>query len=124
NLDEISIAGHSHVWHIGDDGETTNYTIHPDDFGVTTHPLSAAAGSTLEENKATLKRLLSNTLEEQDVAIRDFVLVNTGFLLYISGFAQTMKQGAEIARQTLESGKVKSLLEDFANVTQALSTAE
>ncbi|KAJ2798166.1 anthranilate phosphoribosyltransferase [Coemansia guatemalensis] len=124
NLDEISIAGHSHVWHLGGDGEITNYTIHPDDFGVTTHPLSAAAGSTLEENKATLKRLLSNTLEEQDVAIRDFVLVNTGFLLYVSGFAQSMKQGAEIAQQTLETGKVKSLLEGFSKATQELRAQE
>ncbi|KAJ2080175.1 anthranilate phosphoribosyltransferase [Coemansia sp. RSA 988] len=124
NLDEISIAGYSHVWHIDSDGEISNYKIHPDDFGVPTHPLSAAAGSTLEENKATLTRLLSNTLEEQDVAIRDFVLVNTGFLLYVSGVAQSMKQGAEIAQQTLESGKVKSLLEDFANDTQALSHTE
>ncbi|KAJ2080174.1 anthranilate phosphoribosyltransferase [Coemansia sp. RSA 988] len=124
NLDEISIAGYSHVWHIDSDGEISNYKIHPDDFGVPTHPLSAAAGSTLEENKATLTRLLSNTLEEQDVAIRDFVLVNTGFLLYVSGVAQSMKQGAEIARQTLESGKVKSLLEGFSKATQELQAQE
>ncbi|PIA15005.1 anthranilate phosphoribosyltransferase [Coemansia reversa NRRL 1564] len=124
DLDEISIAGNSHVWHIDGNGEINNYTIHPDDFGVTAHPLSEAAGSTLEENKATLERLLSNTLEEQDVAIRDFVLVNTGFLLYISGFVQSMKQGAEVARQTLESGKVKNLLEGFAKATQELRAQE
>ncbi|KAJ2612650.1 anthranilate phosphoribosyltransferase [Coemansia sp. RSA 1365] len=124
NLDEISIAGNSHVWHIDGSGEINNYTIHPDDFGVTAHPLLEAAGSTLKENKATLERLLNNTLEEKDVAIRDFVLVNTGFLLYISGFVDSMKQGADVARETLESGKVKSLFEGFAKATQALSTTE
>ncbi|KAJ2004048.1 anthranilate phosphoribosyltransferase [Coemansia thaxteri] len=120
NLDEISIAGDTHVWHIRESGDIDNYTIHPRDFGVAAHPLSAAAGATLEENKATLQRLLSNELEDRDIAIRDFVLVNTGFLLHIGGIASSMKEGAVIARQTLEAGKVKELLENFANATQAL----
>ncbi|KAJ2160171.1 anthranilate phosphoribosyltransferase, partial [Coemansia sp. RSA 552] len=83
NLDEISIAGPTHVWHIEADGQIKSYMIHPSDFGVPTHPLAEAAGSTLEENKATLLRLLSNKLEKGDIPIRDFVLVNTGFLLYV-----------------------------------------
>ncbi|KAJ2595588.1 anthranilate phosphoribosyltransferase [Coemansia sp. RSA 1722] len=124
NLDEISIAGTSHVWHIQQDGEIKNYTIHPSDFGVPTHPLSTAAGSTLEENKATLKRLLSNTLEDCDIPIRDFVLVNTGFLLFVAGVAESMKEGAALARIALESGKAQSLLKSFAQTTQALKAEE
>ncbi|KAJ1880403.1 anthranilate phosphoribosyltransferase [Coemansia sp. RSA 1722] len=120
NLDEVSIAGTSHVWHIQQDGEIKNYTIHPDDFGVPTHPLSAAAGSTLEENKATLQRLLSNRPEESDIPIRDFVLVNAGFLLFVSGVVESMKEGAELARSTLESGKVRDMLDNFAGATQKL----
>ncbi|KAJ1834259.1 anthranilate phosphoribosyltransferase [Coemansia sp. RSA 2711] len=123
NLDEISIAGSTQVWHIDDSGHIDHYTIHPDNFGVPTHPLSAAAGSTLEENQATLQRLLNNTLEPSDVAVRDFVLVNTGFLLFVSGMARTMKQGAEIARLTLESGKVKDLFDSFARSTREFNTA-
>ncbi|KAJ2796926.1 anthranilate phosphoribosyltransferase, partial [Coemansia furcata] len=33
NLDEISIAGDTHVWHIQGNGEIINYVIHPRDFG-------------------------------------------------------------------------------------------
>ncbi|KAJ2379604.1 anthranilate phosphoribosyltransferase [Coemansia sp. RSA 2603] len=124
NLDEISIAGKTHVWHIQADGEIKQYTIHPDDFGVPSHPLSAAAGSTLEENKATLERLVSNQLEERDIPVRDFVLVNTGFLLYVGGVAESMEEGAAIARITLESGKVKTLLKDFAQTTQTLKAED
>ncbi|KAJ2821280.1 anthranilate phosphoribosyltransferase, partial [Coemansia furcata] len=47
DLDEISIAGDTHVWHIQDSGKITNYKINPRDFGVPTHPLSEAAGMTL-----------------------------------------------------------------------------
>ncbi|ORX65979.1 glycosyl transferase [Linderina pennispora] len=91
NLDEISIAGDTHVWHLRESGNVDYYTINPErDFGVPTHPLTEAAGSTLEENKATLQRLLGNKLIDGDVAIRDFVL------------AQSMKEGAEIARHTIE----------------------
>ncbi|KAJ1661417.1 anthranilate phosphoribosyltransferase, partial [Coemansia sp. RSA 25] len=120
NLDEISIAGDTHVWHIQESGEIKNYTIHPRDFGVPAHPLSEAAGATLEENKATLQRLLSNALEDRDIAVRDFVLINTGFLLFVAGMASSLEEGATIARQTLESGKVMALLESFAKATQAL----
>ncbi|KAJ1723961.1 anthranilate phosphoribosyltransferase [Coemansia erecta] len=120
NLDEISIAGKTHVWHIGADGEISEYSIHPDDFGIPSHPLSAAAGLTLEENKETMRRLLSNRLEKSDIPIRDFVLINAGFLLYVSGAAASMKEGAELARSTLESGKVQGMLEGFADATQRL----
>ncbi|KAJ1848432.1 anthranilate phosphoribosyltransferase, partial [Coemansia sp. RSA 2703] len=105
DLDEISIAGKTHVWHIQADGEIIEYSIHPDDFGIPSHPLSRASGSTLEENKETLKRLLSNQLEKRDIPVRDFVLINAGFLLYVSGVVASMKEGAELARTTLESGK-------------------
>ncbi|KAI8320310.1 anthranilate phosphoribosyltransferase [Martensiomyces pterosporus] len=124
NLDEISIAGATHVWRIQEDGEIKYYTIHPSDFGVPTHPLSDAAGSTLEDNKATLIRLLSNKLEERDIPIRDFVMVNTGFLLNLCGLAETLKEGADIARGTLESGRVLDLLNNFAKATQALKAQE
>ncbi|KAJ1741093.1 anthranilate phosphoribosyltransferase [Coemansia sp. RSA 989] len=120
NLDEISIAGVTHVWYIDKSGKIDYYTIQPSDFGVACHPLSAASGSSLAENQATLKRLLTNTMTEKDYAIRDFVLVNTGFLLYVSGKAQTMKEGADIARRTLESGNVKRMLDEFAQSTQRL----
>ncbi|KAJ1648425.1 anthranilate phosphoribosyltransferase [Coemansia asiatica] len=120
NLDEVSIAGISHVWHIRKNGNIDEYTVHPSDFGVPTHPLSAAAGSTLEDNKATLKRLLSNKLEDQDIPVRDFVLINAGFLLFVSGVVQSFKEGADLARQTLESGKVQDMLGCFASATQKL----
>ncbi|KAJ2496724.1 anthranilate phosphoribosyltransferase, partial [Coemansia sp. RSA 2052] len=124
NLDEISIAGDTHVWHIQESGEIKNYMIHPRDFGVPAHPLSEAAGATLEENKATLQRLLSNALEDRDIAVRDFVLINTGFLLFVAGMASSLEEGATVARQTLESGKVMALLESFGKATQALRAQE
>ncbi|KAJ1933383.1 anthranilate phosphoribosyltransferase [Linderina macrospora] len=125
NLDEISIAGDTHVWHLRETGEIDYYTINPEhNFGVPTHPLSEATGSSLEDNQKILKRLLGNTVLESDIAIRDFVLVNTGFLLYIAGKAKTMREGAEIAQRTIESGKVLKLLENFAQATQALKTEE
>ncbi|KAI9505184.1 glycosyl transferase family, a/b domain-containing protein [Coemansia spiralis] len=118
DLDEISIAGNTHVWHIQADGEIKSYMIHPNDFEVPLHSLSEAAGLTLKENKAILRRLINNNLEARDKPIRDFVLINTGFLLYISGLATSMKEGADIAHETLKSGKVQVLLEGFAKAIQ------
>ncbi|KAJ2780921.1 anthranilate phosphoribosyltransferase [Coemansia javaensis] len=124
DLDEVSIAGPTHVWHIRGGGEIEAYTVCPADFGVAAHPLSEAAGSSLAENKATLQRLLDNRAEARDAAIRDFVLVNAGFLLHVGGRASSLAHGAQIARDTLESGRARATLEAFAAATRRLQAEE
>ncbi|KAJ1678439.1 anthranilate phosphoribosyltransferase [Spiromyces aspiralis] len=123
NLDEISIAGRTNVWHIRENGNIDVYSIHPSDFGLPTHPLQNAAGSTLDKNCEILDHLLDNTdLNDNEKCIRDFVLINAAFLIYVAKKAETYKEAVALARESLESGRAKQVLESFARMTEILKT--
>ncbi|CAO3621171.1 unnamed protein product [Mucor hiemalis] len=116
-LDEISTAGETNYWRIHGSGEITQGALHPTrDFGLNTHPLSEVKGGDCHENAETLKKLLNNKLAEND-PILDFVLLNAAALLVVSGIASDFKDGVSRARESICSGKAKSVLESFRQET-------
>ena len=52
-------------------------------------------------------------------AKRDIVLLNAGAALYTIGKAATMKEGVELARQAIDSGKALEKLDEFIQYTNA-----
>ncbi|KAI0662130.1 glycosyl transferase family, a/b domain-containing protein [Cubamyces menziesii] len=113
-LDEISCAGDTHVWELNN-GAVTERTVHPQDFGLQSHPLSAVAGGTPEENAETFKALLcsGSNIPERLTPVLDFVLMNAAALLVVAGVAQDLKDGVAKARESITSGKAWNALEQF-----------
>ena len=109
-LDEISCAGETDAWQLHESGEITTLTLHPRMFGLPTHPLSAVSGGDAEENAQIFEQLL-NPINRQDhipqklQPILDFVLINAGALLVVSGLAQDWKHGSDLARESALGGK-------------------
>lgn len=60
--------------------------------------------------------MLNNELAEND-PILDFVLLNAAALLVVSGIASDFKDGVSRARESIRSGKAKSVLESFRQET-------
>lgn len=60
--------------------------------------------------------MLNNELAE-DEPILDFVLLNAAALLVVSGIASDFKDGVSRARESISSGKAKSVLESFRQET-------
>jgi anthranilate phosphoribosyltransferase len=120
NLDEISIAGGTRVWHL-EDGKITYKELHPDLFGLPTHPLSDVVGSTPAVNAAIVTAMLQSQPPPPGIsaqsyqAMQDFVLLNTSALLVVSGLAQSYKHGVELARKSIQSGEAYKALEAFRN---------
>lgn len=118
NLDEISIAGGTRVWSI-ENGEITLLELYPHDFGLPKHPLSEVVGSTPQYNAAILTAMLKSEPAPEGVtqssfdAMGDYVLLNTAALLLVSGKAKSYKEGVEIARESIKSGKAWEALEAF-----------
>lgn len=91
--------------------------LHPTrDFGLKTHPLSDVKGGDCFENVEILNKLLNNELPEEN-PILDFVLLNAAALLVVSGVATDFKEGVIKARESIRSGKAKSVLESFRDET-------
>ncbi|ORX58815.1 anthranilate phosphoribosyltransferase [Hesseltinella vesiculosa] len=118
-LDEISPAGETNYWRVHEDGQVTTGVLHPTrDFGLKTHSLDQVKGGDCHENAEILDQLLNNKLP-LDNPILDFVLLNSSALLVVSGLASDFKQGVQLARESIASGKAKAVLESFRQAIHA-----
>ena len=111
--DECSIAGTTAVVAL-EGGAFREFTLHPEDAGLPVHPFAAILGGTPAENAAALRALLDGATG----AYRDAVLLNTAAALVVAGKADGLKDGAERARESLDSGAARDRLAILARVTQ------
>ena len=71
-------------------------------------------GGAPAENAEITRRILSGA---ETGAKRDATLLNAGAALYIGGKADTMKDGIELAKEIIASGKATETLEKFIEVS-------
>ncbi len=110
--DEISIAGVTWVVAL-EDHKIIDREINPEDAGLPVHPFEAIKGGTPEFNAAALATLL----EGEKSAYRDAVLLNSAAALVVADKATDLKQGVEIAAESIDSGKAKEKLALLAKIT-------
>ncbi|HPM27454.1 MAG TPA: anthranilate phosphoribosyltransferase, partial [Methanothrix sp.] len=104
-MDEITNVGETAVTELKD-GEIESYRIKPRDLGYPSAALADIAGGTPVENA---RRLVSVLKGERSPA-RDIVAMNSGAAVYISGQADSLKEGAIAAEEAISSGKALDLL--------------
>ena len=108
--DELSIAAPSWVAALKD-GEITEFEVSPEDAGLPVHPFEAIIGGDPAQNAAAARALLDG----EKGAYRDAVLLNSAAALLIAGRATDLREGAEIARHSIDSGAAKARLAALAN---------
>ena len=113
-LDEITISGSTYVAELKE-GEVTEYSIKPEEFGLQSSPLDSIRVANAVEAKAMLLGVLDN----QPGVARDIVLLNAGAAIYVAGLTSTLAQGVKKAAEVIASGAVKNKLVQLI----ALSTA-
>jgi len=113
NLDEISISGQTMVGELKD-GRISEYTIHPEDFGLPVHDPRTLRVTTVEESRDAVLKALDN----QASSARDIVALNAGAAIYVSGKAATMQDGVERAFETIATGAARAKLDEFVKFTQ------
>jgi len=106
-LDEISVCARTSVVEVDETGARRDYTLTPEEFGITRHPVSALKGGTATENAATALAILDGGGPE---AVREAVLLNAGAALYISGVVRNIGEGYLRARRSLEAGEARATL--------------
>jgi len=114
--DEITITGKTDVAVLAD-GKITGLEVHPEDAGLPVHPFRDILGGTPEENGVAFKSLLEGTPS----AYRDAVLLNTAAALVVADKASDLKQGVEMARESIDSGAAKRAVETLARITSEAS---
>ncbi|MEI3509105.1 MAG: anthranilate phosphoribosyltransferase, partial [Anaerostipes sp.] len=114
-LDEISISSTTSVCEINGN-EIKEYTIDPEELGLTLAKKESIVGGTADENAVITKDILTG---KEQGAKRDIVLLNAGAALYTIGKAETIKDGVKLAAEMINSGKANEKLEQFIAYTNA-----
>ena len=99
------------------DGVVSNFEIEPEDAGVGRHPIEEIKGGSAAHNA----KALSGVLAGDNNAYRDIVLMNAGAGLLVAGLAENLKDGAEKAAQSIDSGAAKQALEKLIAVSNGKS---
>ena len=112
--DEITICGPTSVSAV-EDGAVHDFTVHPEDAGLTPHPFEAILGGTPSENAQAFRALLDGA----PGAYRDAVLLNAAAALVVADKAGTLTEGVALARESIDSGAAKAKVDALRRLTNA-----
>jgi anthranilate phosphoribosyltransferase len=99
-LDAISLATETRVAELKD-GEITEYSISPDDFGVQAKSLIGLLQDSVEESLLLVKDALGNRRGHYAEKAADIIILNAGAAVYVSGVAESLRQGVSMAREVV-----------------------
>ncbi|CAM4320506.1 anthranilate phosphoribosyltransferase [Palleronia rufa] len=109
--DELSIAAPSRVA-VLEDGHVSMREVSPEDAGLPVHGFDAIVGGTPDDNGRAFRALLDGARS----AYRDAVLLNAAAALMVVGRAKSLPEGADIARESIDSGAARGKVEGLARV--------
>lgn len=110
--DELSISYPSKVAAL-EGGVVTDMEIAPEDAGLPVHPFEDILGGAPEENAVAFRALLDGTKS----AYRDAVLLNSAAALMVADHVNSLPEGVEAARESIDSGAAKAKVHALAKLT-------
>ncbi len=117
SYDEISIVGPTQVSELRD-GAISNYSIEPEDFGMTRADISDIRGGDAKQNATIVREILAG----QPGPKRDIVLLNAGAAFYAARKAQDIHEGINMAAESIDSGMAAQKLEQLIRKTNEART--
>ena len=112
--DEITICGPTAVCAV-ENGAVRDFTVHPEDAGLSPHPFEAILGGTPAENAQAFRALLDGAAG----AYRDAVLLNAAAALVVADKVGTLIEGVALARESIDSGAARSKVDALRRLTNA-----
>jgi len=112
-MDEISICSNTRISELND-GRIRTFDLDPKEFFNTYADPGAIKGGGKKQNAAIIKSILKNKKGPR----RDIVLINSGAALMIAGKADSLANGIEMAKDSIDSKKAAEKLEELIQFTQ------
>ena len=113
----ISPCAQTFVYQIDEDGKESEYVINPSKFGITDADENELYGGNGAENAELAMEVLKGGGRR---TIKYAVGLNAGAVLYLSGKVKTLKEGYDLALDSIASGKALKKLEEIQNVSKSL----
>jgi len=117
-LDEISISGSSLVWDVNQDRVLPPFEVSPDNFGFERASMTEIKGGTTKQNAQILRDILNG----ERGAKRNIVVMNAAAALVAGNRASNLKEGARIARETIDTGRAQAKLDELVSLSHSLSS--
>jgi anthranilate phosphoribosyltransferase len=114
-MDEISISAPTKISEMKA-GEVNSYEVKPEDFGLKTAKLEDIVVSDSEESLAMIKAVFAG----EKIPARDAILLNAGAGIYVSGLAENLQKGIDMAADSIDSGKASAALDAYVSATQSV----
>ena len=112
-LDEMTLAGNTAVWEVAG-GKVSNWTLSVADTGLPITPIEAVRGGDKAANAATMRALLSG----EGGPVRDYVLLNGAGVLLAGDLVTNIRDGVQLAAQTIDSGAAKVCMESMIEASR------
>lgn len=116
-MDEASLAGENHLVLLENE-EITSFTLHPNEVGLPTYTIKEIEGGNAKENAKILLSVLNNEASPY----LDTVLLNAAIGLFANGKTSTVKDGLEIARESIASGAALNRLNTLIKYSETLTS--
>jgi len=116
-LDEVSNIGETQFIEFSQSG-LKEYKLSPKDFGVPVAKQEEIQATSREKNIQDFLKIIYN---KERGPKRDLVAINTSVALYALGKIKLWKDGTELAKKQLESGRVAQVFENYISVAGDLS---
>lgn len=121
-LDEIGIAGPSSVAEMvmRESVWVTNYEVTPEQFGLTRYEPEAVRGGNVSDNLEIIQDVLAGA----EGAQRTITVFNAGAALYAADAVSSIRDGIELAKETIDSGAAREKLEALVSLTNRLTAKQ
>jgi len=115
-MDEISISDVTYATSL-DNGRIEDFVIDPQSYGFKLSPKEEILGGDAQDNAVITRNILNG---EEKGAKLDIVLLNAAAALVVDGKARDIKDGIQIARDAILSGKAKEKLEQIIKLSSSI----
>lgn len=137
-LDELSLAAPTSIAELKD-GSITEYSVRPEDFGLTTQSIESLRVNDSDESLALIQRALDSKAlsrsygraarlakpqepadDVQTEAARAMIALNAGAAIYAADLAATLTAGVIMAQDAIASGLALAKMHELASFSQLL----
>jgi len=117
-VDELTLADETRVIEVADGG-TAEWFTKPEDHGIERRPLEEIAGGSPEQNAHAIRE----AFEQRSGPAQDVIALNAGAAILAGGRAKDLGEGVARAREAIDSGAAREVLESLIETTGRLAGA-
>jgi anthranilate phosphoribosyltransferase len=115
-VDELSTCARTQVVEV-QDGRIERYAVDATELGFDHPDPAAVAGGTPEDNAAITRAILDGDPGPP----RELAVLNAGAAIYAAGRAESLAEGVERARATIDSGAARGALQRYVELSRGLA---